>query len=265
MRIKYKRDRGGRPANPTNGKYAAGVPLSEILSHKLTNAPDLVVRDSGGSFVAEKFRRLKSILSVKDGLDPQVIVLTSAAPGEGKSVIAMNLALAFGASKDERSLVIDADLRRPTLYKWLSPSPKIGLAELISEDLDPKHAILHIKETRLDILPAGKTTEDPDHLLGSHSMRDLIQKFRDRYGKIIIDTPPVVPFTDADIIAGHSDGVLLVVRSGQTSVSLMRQAESLVQGAPILGIVLNDQKRTLADWEGRYESYYRDYYAKDRK
>ncbi len=265
MRIKYKHNRGGRPAKPSDSKFATGVPLSEILSHKLTNSPELVVRDSGGSFIAEKFRRLKTILSVKNGLDPQVMVLTSSAPGEGKSLIAMNLALAFGASKDERSLVIDADLRRPTLYKWLSPSPKIGLAELISEDMDSKHAILHIKDTRLDILPAGKAEEDPDHILGSHRMRDLIQKFRGRYRKIIIDTPPIVPFTDADIISCHSDGVLLIVRSGQTTVSLMRQAESLVQGAPILGIVLNDQKRMLADWEDRYESYYKDYYARDRK
>lgn len=275
MRTKFKRDKGRAPVQPENekvkdfpakdGKYAAGVPLAEILSHKLTNAPELVVRDNGGSFIAEKFRRLKSILSVEGGLDPQVVVITSSAPGEGKSLVAMNLSLAFGTSKDARSLVIDADLRRPTLYRWLSPSPNIGLAELISQDLDPKHAILHIKDTRLDILPAGKATEDPDQLLGSNRMRELLEQFRGRYRKIIIDTPPIVPFTDADIVSAGSDGVLLVARSGQTTVSLLRQAESLVQGAPLLGIVLNDQKRTLADWEHRYESYYKDYYDRDRK
>ncbi len=275
MRTKFKQVRGRRPNQPVDeaakdfqakdGKLAAGVPLAEILSHKLTNSPELVVRDNGGSFIAEKFRRLKSLLSVEDGLNPQVMVVTSAAPGEGKSLVAMNLALAFGASKDERSLVIDADLRRPTLFRWLSPSPNIGLAELISQDLDPKHAILHIKDTRLDILPAGKATEDPDQLLGSNRLRDLMEQFRGRYKKIVIDTPPIVPFTDADIIAGTSDGVLLITRAGRTTISLMRQAESLVQGAPLLGIVLNDQKRTLADWEGRYESYYKDYYARDRK
>ena len=275
MRTKFKRQKGRGAVQPADekvkdfpakdGKFAAGVPLAEILSHKLTNAPELVVRDNGGSFIAEKFRRLKSILSVEDGLNPQVMVVTSSAPGEGKSLVAMNLSLAFGASKDARSLVIDADLRRPTLYRWLSPSPNIGLAELITEDLDPKHAILHIKDTRLDILPAGKATEDPDQLLGSKRMRDLVEKFRGRYQKIIIDTPPIVPFTDADIVSACSDGVLLIARSGQTTVSLLRQAESLVQGAPLLGIVLNDQKRTLADWENRYESYYKDYYERDRK
>ncbi|MBD3868829.1 MAG: CpsD/CapB family tyrosine-protein kinase [Acidobacteria bacterium] len=274
MRTKFKREGGrgpDRPAKalkefpPKEGGFAAGVPLAEIISHKLANAPELVVRDNSGSFIAEKFRRLKSLLSVEDGLNPQVIVVTSSAPGEGKSLVAINLALAFGASKDERTLVIDADLRRPTLYRWLSPSPNIGLAELISEQIDPKHAILHIKDTRLDILPAGKATEDPDQLLGSNRMRELLEQFRGRYKKIIIDTPPIVPFTDADIIAACSDGVLLIARSAKTPISLMRQAESLVQGAPILGIVINDQKRTLADWEGRYESYYKDYYDRDKK
>ena len=265
MRTKYKHDRSSRPADPSNGKFAAGVPLAEIISHKLENAPELVMRESGNTFIAEKFRRLKSVLSVEGGLNPQVMVVTSPAPGEGKSLVSMNLALAFGASKDERSLVIDADLRRPTLDKWLSPSPNIGLAELISEDLDPKHAILHIKDTRLDILPAGKAADDPDQLLESNRMLDLMQEFRNRYRKIVIDTPPIVPFTDADIVSVHTDGVLLVVRSGQTPVSMMRQAESMVRGAPLLGIVLNDQKRTLANQENRYDSYYRDYYARDRK
>ena len=274
MRTKINRDRGRRPDRPDKtvkdfpakeSTFAAGVPLAEILSHKLTNTPELVVRDNGGSYIAEKFRRLKSILSVGDGANPQVMVITSSAPGEGKSLIAMNLALAFGASKDKRSLVIDADLRRPTLYRWLSPSPNIGLAELITEKMDPKHAILHIKDTRLDILPAGKATEDPDQLLGSNRMGELMDLFRDRYDKIIIDTPPIVPFTDADIVSVHSDGVLLVARAGRTTIALMRQAESLVQSAPLLGIVINDQKRTLADWESRYESYYKDYYARDRK
>jgi capsular exopolysaccharide synthesis family protein len=205
------------------------------------------------------------MLSVKDGLNPQVVVVTSPVPGEGKSLISINLSLAFGNARDGRALLIDADLRRPTQTKWLTPAPGLGLAEVLHNDVGPEHAVLQIKDTNLDILPAGKLEADPGDLLASNRMQELMQEFRSKYFKIVIDTPPIVPFTDADHVAAHSDGVLLVVRTSRTKISEMRHAESLVNSAPLLGLIVNDQSPTIGGISEKYNAYYNEYYSEGRK
>jgi capsular exopolysaccharide synthesis family protein len=248
-----------------NQRYTAGVPLARIVPRSLVKSADLVVLTQPRSYSAERFRRLRSLLGAALEQTSRVVVVTSAAPNEGKSLIAANLALTIAFGKDERVLLLDADLRKPSLGKFLDPKPSLGLADILSGRTTHEHVILDIKDSMLDVLPAGKPPPDPVEMLTSERMRELLQEMRQRYEWIIIDTPPIVPFTDADAAGRLSDGYLLVVRAGQTSQSIFKQATSLASGAPILGVVLNDSKGGFADHSYKYKYYYDHYYSKDRK
>jgi len=245
--------------------YAAGVPLAKLVRRALVSGPELVVHANPRSYAAEKFRRLRSMVFAEVEQSPKVVVITSPAPGEGKSLIAMNLALAAARSGDEKVLLVDGDLRRPTVSRWINPKPSLGLAELLAKDVGWEHAVLSLEGSALNLLPAGQPLAEPGDLLGSKKMKNLVELLRERFDRIIVDMPPIVPFTDADLVGAFSDGVVLVARAGRTTVAMLRQAEGLVASAPVLGVVLNEQTGGVADHGYRYESYYRDYYAEDRK
>jgi len=249
---------------------AQGVPLARLIKRELVPAPELVMLSQPRSIHAERFRRLKTTLAHLQEAELRVIVVSSGAPEEGKSTVSINLALACASDMDERTLLIDADLRRPALSRYVKPNPQIGLSHIVSGQADEEHAILRLEQTPLEFLPAGEIEKDPLNLFSSSAMKRLIEGFRERYDHVIIDTPPVVPFTDADAIGSYSDGVLLVVRAGVTTESVVQQAIDAITSAPVLGTVLNDlQSGSFADWgktRGRYhDKYYAAYYGQDRK
>jgi capsular exopolysaccharide synthesis family protein len=185
-------------------------------------------------------------------------------PGEGKSLVALNLALAFAADLHDEVLLVDADMRRPGVNRWLKPAPMIGLKEVLAGEAELEHGLLEIKAQHLVLLPAGQPARDPVQLLSADFARSLIDSLRGRFKKIIIDTPPLVPFTDADILAAFSDGVVLVARSKMTPKPLLDQAIHSVTSSRILGIVLNDATHSLADHYRNYDGYYTKYYQKER-
>jgi capsular exopolysaccharide synthesis family protein len=246
-------------------RYTAGVPLARIVPRTLVKSTELVVLTQPRSYSAERFRRLRSLLGAALEQKSRMVVITSAAPNEGKSLIAANLALTIASGKDERVLLLDADLRKPSLGKFLDPKPNLGLADILAGRTTLEHVILDIKDSMLDALPAGKPPPDPVEMLTSERMRELMLELRGQYEWIIIDTPPIVPFTDADSAGRLSDGYILVVRAGQTAQSRFKQATALATGAPILGIVLNDSKGGFADHSYKYKYYYDHYYSQDRK
>lgn len=255
-------DRFERPQN--SGKIVSGVPLARIIKRRLVERPEIVMLGRS-SIHAERFRRLKTSLATLPEGAPQVIVVTSGAPSEGKSTIAINLALAFAGEPDQKTLLIDADMRRPTLGRFLEPAPVIGLSHLLSGQATEEHAILSLEQARLDLLPAGEPTEKPIELLASPAAKELMSRLRGAYARIVIDTPPVVPFSDANAIGALADGAILVVRSRITPASLVRHAIESVSTAPLLGVVFNDVSRSaLADWSryqsGHYDRYYYAYY-----
>jgi capsular exopolysaccharide synthesis family protein len=222
--------------------------------------------NSSRSVAAEKFRRLKTVLVNEFETPPQVLVVTSAGPSEGKSLVSLNLALALAADTQGETLLIDADLRRPTLDQWLDPAPKLGLSEYLNGQTELDHVILELESTPLKVLPAGAAPHDPVELLASEASEKLVQELRRRFRRVVIDTPPIVPFTDADVIGAMSDGVLLVARFGQTRRGLLERAVSSVTSARILGVVLNDVTFSLADHDSRYyETSYYKYYDRARK
>jgi len=243
-----------------------GVPLAKLIKRKLTKAPDLVMLSQARSISAEKFRRLKTLLMNDPEDGPQVMVVSSAAPAEGKTLVSTNLALAFAADRAGDVLLLDADLRRPSVERWLDPPPKLGLSEILRGKIDVDHAILELENSPLRILPAGEPPRDPVELLSSDNARRVLSQLRKRYQRIIIDTPPIVPFTDADVMGGLSDGVLLVARCGSTSRSTMLQAIASVTSTRLLGLVLNDTTFSLADRDNYYvDRHYYKYYDKDRR
>ena len=127
-------------------KLTAGVPLTKLIQRELIDQPAVVMLSNSRSLAAEKFRRLKTMLVNEEGGGPQILVVTSTAPAEGKSLIAMNLALAFAADQDDEVLLLDADLRRPTVEHFVTPAPKLGLTKqtLTTSVVKRFHFIQHI-------------------------------------------------------------------------------------------------------------------------
>jgi succinoglycan biosynthesis transport protein ExoP len=205
--------------HPHRDKIAEGVPLAMIIKRELKVGPELVMLANPHSAHAERFRRLQTTLVHRHGGNAQVIVVTSGIPGEGKSTVSMNLALAFATDSGKRTLLIDADLRRPTVGARLAPEPQLGLSEVLLGQADLVHAIAHLSNTSLHVLPAGSKPADPHQLLSSPEARSLVVRVREQYDRVIIDTPPVIPFTDADAIGALSDGIVLVVQAGTTPKS----------------------------------------------
>ncbi len=229
------------PRTQTNNasKLTAGVPLAKLIKRKLVSNSGIVMTSSVRSAPAESFRRLKTSLLNRGEDPPQIIVVASPGPGEGRSFVALNLALAFAAEKRRDVLLVDADLRKPSIGNWVSPAPTLGFSEVIEGRTELDHAMVDLVNSPLRILPAGAPPREPAELLASDRTEAIIRSLRDRFQTIIIDTPPILPFADADIIGRLSDGFLLLARAGVTERSTFLQAISRVTSKPILGRVLN--------------------------
>jgi capsular exopolysaccharide synthesis family protein len=219
--------------------------------------PHLVVMTRPNSPVAERYRRVR--LSIEqapcDHPAHQVTVVTSAVPGEGKTTTAVNLALAYAEDPAQRTLLIDGDLRRPALSKLVSPEAAFGLVDVLAGHVPLDIALIEMTDSKLWVLPAGKTADRALEKLQQHVLAAMLAELRGRFDKIVIDTPPTVPFTDAAVLASHADGAVLVVRAGTTTAPLLQRARESLSAASLVGIVLNDVAVTSAD------RYYERYYA----
>jgi capsular exopolysaccharide synthesis family protein len=262
MRARRSPDENGAQQPRGSGRIVEGVPLARLIPRELSKAPEIVMVAESRSPAAERYRRLRTLVHHDANGSPQVILVTSALPGEGKSTTAINLALAFASDDRGEVLLVDADTRRPTVGRWVEPPPSLGLSDVIEGSVGLDHAILDVKKTRLKVLSAGDPSPDPVRMLSSEAIGKLFSTLRERFSRIIVDSPPIVPFTDADVIGAQCDGALIVARSGVTPRPALEQALNSVTSTRILGIVLNDVQFSLADRHRNYESYYRHYYDK---
>lgn len=264
IRSRIKGRGPSRRHQPAAGEpLAVGVPLAKVIKRRLIEAPEIVMLSQKRSACAERFRRLRTVLVNQDDSPAQVIVITSGMPEEGKSTVAMNIALAFAAEKGEKTLLIDADLRRPTVGRWLRPEPRLGFAEVLTAQVTIEHAILALENSSLEVLPAGGPVDNPTELLSSETTGEVIEELRSRYRRVIIDTPPIVPFTDADTVGAHTDGAIIVARANATPRSLLRDALSAITSTRVLGTVFNDVAYSLADSNRYYGAYYDRYYSRE--
>jgi capsular exopolysaccharide synthesis family protein len=204
-------------------------------------ARNMVSLTAPASTAAEQFRTLYYRLERMREMRPmKVIAVTSALPGEGKTVSTVNLALtAARANPDRRILLIDADLRRSGVGLALGIKSKPGLSELLTGDAELKDVVRRFKSTRLAVIPGGGNPEEPTQLLASTRMKHLMKMVRDNFDEVYVDLPPTLPFADAAILGGQSDGVLMVIRANQTPHKQVSAAIEQLAGAPILGVVLN--------------------------
>lgn len=198
------------------------------------------------SHISEEFRSLRSNIQfsiIDDSIS--TIMVTSAGPGEGKSTISTNIAIVF-AVQGKKVLLVDADLRRPSLHETFQVSNKNGLTTYFTRrNISLNQLIFTTPQTNLDFLPTGVLPPNPSELLSSIKMDELIEELRQTYDLIIFDVPPIIAVTDAQIIASKTDGTIFVVRNNATEKQKLVKSKKILEHAkaPILGVVFNDKKR----------------------
>lgn len=220
---------------------------------------DLITVRTPNSASAEAFRTLRTNIQYSS-IDKkvQVVCITSAGPGEGKSTVGSNLAVVM-AESGKRTLLIDCDLRKPTIHKAFDLSNSAGLSDLLAGKTVFEKAVHESGIENLQVLTSGTRTPNPSEILSSSKMKKFITALRTIYDFIIIDTPPVLLVTDAQLLAECSDGYLLVLASGQVDKEAAAKAQSLLEkvDAKILGAVLNKFDSAKGGYYGYYgKSYY---------
>lgn len=211
-----------------------------------------------GSPIAEEFRRLKSLLireTKEDFLN--TIMVTSSVDGEGKSTVAVNLAVSLAQELDHTVLLVDADLRRPTIHEYLGINYEYGLSDYLMQDIDISKILIKTGIGNLVFLPAGSTVENPTELLSSNKMqvlmKELKQRYMDRY--ILFDTPPILSFAEGISMASYVDGILFVVKERRAQRNMVKDALNMMKELNVLGVVYNDADEV--DYEGPYFQYYK--------
>jgi len=193
------------------------------------------------STAAESVRTLRTALHFgMAGNETKIIVVTSPSPGDGKSTVASNLAIAMSQA-DQRVLLIDADLRKPTQHKIFETNPELGLGAVLSERRPVEEAIIPGVLDSLDLLPCGKMPSNPVELLNNGYFADMLTKLRERYDRIVIDSPPVMPVADARVIAALGDTTILVLRAERSTrrLSVAARNELWQVRATRIGVVVN--------------------------
>jgi capsular exopolysaccharide synthesis family protein len=220
----------------------------------------LVSLTAPASFAAEQYQGLRlTIERAGRSRNLQIVAVTSPAAGEGKTLTAINLAGALVRGNEARVLLIDADLRRPSVAKQLAltDSPS-GLADaLMSDDVHLAQVVQTVEPYHLDVVTAGAPKTAIHQLLRSPRLEGLMKEARERYDFIVIDTPPLLPVFDSALLAKASDGVLMVVSANQTPRKLLGEALNMLDPAKVLGLVFNRDERPLF---GYYDAYYREYF-----
>lgn len=250
------------PSIAVNGKNGHRLPVRTGRKEAMLPVT-MEHRNSGG---AEAFRALRtSLLLSSPGAPPQVILVTSAMMQEGKSFTALNLAVVL-AQTGQKVLLVDSDMRRPAVHKYLGIPMNRGLSACLAGTEQPGDIVVKVDEIPgLHVIPAGHMPPYPSEMLASDTMPQLIQRWREEFRYIVIDTPPVLAVTDAVVCARNADVVVLIARSEKTGrQSLVRTREVLRKSrANIAGVVVNDLSFNSVEYRqyyGHYGSEYSHYY-----
>ncbi|NOU88994.1 polysaccharide biosynthesis tyrosine autokinase [Paenibacillus sp. LMG 31460] len=225
-----------------------------------TNKRPIITHQNPKSPISEAYRTLRTNIqfsSIDEEL--KVIMVTSAGPGEGKSTTLVNLAVAY-AQADKKVLVIDADLRKPTMHHTLQVSNRWGLTNLLTNQLTIQEVLQETSIPNLSIISSGPIPPNPSEILASKRMVSILDELKLQFDIILIDAPPAIAVTDSQIIATRSDGVILVVDSDKVKRDIALKAKQNLDNvrARILGVVLNNVDRKNKD------AYYYYYYGESK-
>jgi capsular exopolysaccharide synthesis family protein len=214
---------------------------AEPRTARATLHPALVAAIAPHSEIAEQFRAIRSKLTAREEQGPlRTIGITSPASGEGKSVTAANLSLAMAQELQRSVLLIDGDLRTPAVHSLFAIDRGPGITDVLNGDATIEDALIHLPEFRLTVLCAGSAADYPTELLGSTSMRRLLDALSGRFDRIVLDLPPAMPLADVGTLSPHLDGVLMVVRAGMTQRPALDEALGIFEPQKVLGVVLNE-------------------------
>ncbi|MCE0539056.1 polysaccharide biosynthesis tyrosine autokinase [Kineosporia rhizophila] len=221
-------------------QLTGSVPLGVVPFDASAPKQPLVTADAFGGR-AEAFRTLRTNLQFADvDRPPRVIAVTSALPDEGKTTTACNIALTL-AQSGARVILIEGDLRKPAVGKYLGISNAAGLTNVLAGQHDLREVVVGYERDLLAVLPSGPTPPNPSELLGSQQMRHLLDTLAQHYDVVVIDAPPLLPVTDAALIATAADGAILVIRHGRSRREEAERALKALEAvsARMLGTVLN--------------------------
>lgn len=232
----------------------------KLDNYSLNHGVGLITYDNPSSMISEQFNTIRTNIqfsSVDKKLDS--ILFTSSAPSEGKSTVSNNVAVSW-AKQDEKVILIDADLRRPTIHKTFNVSNQIGLSSYLSGKVPIEKVVQKTMVDNLYVIPSGPVPPNPSELLGSSRVERLFEELLASFDLMIFDAPPVNSVTDAQILATKVDGVILVIPqkiAEKAGVMHAKKALDIVH-ARILGAIMNRAHRDKLDgyYGGKYGGYY---------
>jgi protein-tyrosine kinase len=193
------------------------------------------------SYIAEQFRTLRARLdSLGAGSTLRTIAITSANPGDGKTMAAVNLALVMSMSVGRRVVLVDCDLRSPRVHESLGLRVEAGLGEVLRGTAEVDEALVAVEGSALQVLPVRTLPQNPSELLASGRMREVLEKLVARFDVVILDAPPTLGLPDAKIVTGVCDGILLVVRAHTTPQEDAQTSLEVLDRDRVLGVVLNE-------------------------
>ncbi|MEW6115749.1 MAG: polysaccharide biosynthesis tyrosine autokinase [Nitrospirota bacterium] len=229
---------GGAVRQDATHRFAPGEPAVDPLGV----ATHIVCIKEPDSFIAEQYKRIRArILRSPAKEIPTTIMITSPDTGEGKTVTAVNLAVTMAKEIDHTVLLVDADLRNPSIHKYLGIKPRCGLGDYLTGSVALSDALIKTGIGKLTVLPAGNPPENPAELLASGRMRTLIQEMKQRYRDrfVLFDLPPILTTAEPLSLGNCVDGVIMVTQAARTSPKAAAKALSLMKGFNILGVVFN--------------------------
>lgn len=231
----------------------------EFIAKKTANSkidPRIVTFHDTKSSVAEQYRILRTNIQAINAKHPiKAITVTSSIHKEGKTITAVNLAISMAGDLNKKQiLLVDADLRRAQISKYLGIDMELGLSDLIANGSKLDDALFNIGIDNLTILPAGKIPQNPAELLGSVKMKNLIGLLKAKYDYVIFDTPPIISVTDAGLLGAQTDGVIMVIQAERTQKGTVEHGEGLLKQAQakILGYILTNIQFHIPDYIYRY-------------